>query len=88
MKAATIKGVDQDLAEKLKATSKKQGKSVNQLTIELIRASLGLDKEKNYHVNTMTWMICLAGGPKKNSRRLILTLHFFPACKWPFSWLS
>lgn len=48
MKAVTIRGVDQDLAEKLKATAKQQGKSVNQLTIELIRSSLGLAKEKKF----------------------------------------
>jgi hypothetical protein len=48
MKAVTIRGVDQELAEKLKATAKKQRKSVNQLTIELIRTSLGLDKKKKF----------------------------------------
>jgi predicted HicB family RNase H-like nuclease len=31
MKAVTIRGVDSELAEKLKTTAKKQGKSVNQL---------------------------------------------------------
>ncbi len=48
MKAVTIRGVDPDLAEKLKTTAKKQGKSINQLTIELIKTSLGLNKAKNY----------------------------------------
>ena len=48
MKAVTIRGVDSDLAEKLKATAKKQGKSINQLTIELIKTSLGVNKAKNY----------------------------------------
>ena len=48
MKAVTIRGVDSDLAEKLKTTAKKQGKSINQLTIELIKTSLGLKKEKKY----------------------------------------
>ena len=48
MKAVTIRGVDSDLAEKLKTTAKKQGKSINQLTIELIKTSLGLKKAKNY----------------------------------------
>ena len=46
MKAITIRGVDPDLAEKLKTTAKKQGKSINQLTIDLISASLGLKKGK------------------------------------------
>ena len=48
MKAVTIRGVDSDLAEKLKTTAKQQGKSVNQLTIELIKTSLGLQKEKKF----------------------------------------
>ncbi|MCU0613472.1 MAG: antitoxin [Desulfobacterales bacterium] len=48
MKAVTIRGVDSELAEKLKTTAKKQGKSVNQLTIELIQKSLGLKKEKKF----------------------------------------
>jgi hypothetical protein len=48
MKAFTIRGVDSELAEKLKKTAKKQGKSVNQLTIELIQESLGLKKEKKF----------------------------------------
>jgi hypothetical protein len=48
MKAVTIRGVDSDLAEKLKTTAKRQGKSINQLTIELIKTSLGLSKAKKY----------------------------------------
>ena len=48
MKAVTIRGVDPELAEKLKITARAQGKSINQLTIELIRTSLGLNKKKKY----------------------------------------
>lgn len=48
MKAITIRGVNQDLAKKLKDTAQKQSKSVNQLTIELIRSSLGLTKKKEF----------------------------------------
>jgi len=48
MKAVTIRGVDNELAEKLKTMAKKQGKSVNQLIIELIKNSLGLKKEKKF----------------------------------------
>ena len=48
MKAITIRGVDNELSEKLKTMAKKQGKSVNQLTIELIQESLGLKKEKKF----------------------------------------
>ncbi|MBL0715230.1 MAG: antitoxin [Desulfosarcina sp.] len=48
MKAVTIRGVDPELAEKLKTTAKAQGKSINQLSIELIKTSLGLNKKKKY----------------------------------------
>ena len=48
MKSITLRGVDPDIAEKLKATAKNQGKSVNQLAIDLIKESLGLKKEKKY----------------------------------------
>jgi hypothetical protein len=48
MKAVTIRGVEPEVAEKLKATAKDQGKSINQLTLELIKTSLGLVKEKQY----------------------------------------
>ena len=47
MKTVTIRGLDSALSEKLKQTAKRNGKSVNQLTIELIQESLGLKKEKN-----------------------------------------
>jgi gas vesicle protein len=48
MKAVTIRGVEPEVAEKLKSTAKKQGKSINQLTIELIKSGLGLTKEKKF----------------------------------------
>ena len=48
MKAVTIRGIDSELSEKLKQEAKKNGKSVNQLTIELIQESLGLKKEKRF----------------------------------------
>lgn len=48
MKAVTLRGVDSDVAEKLKATAKNQGKSINQLIIDLIKESLGLKKGKKY----------------------------------------
>jgi hypothetical protein len=48
VKAITIRGVDPEVAEKLKSTAKDQGKSINQLSLELIKASLGLEKEKQY----------------------------------------
>jgi plasmid stability protein len=48
MKAVTIRGVESAVAEKLKLTAAEQGKSINQLTLEIIKESLGLKKEKKY----------------------------------------
>ena len=48
MKSVTLRGVDSDLAEKLKTTAKDQGKSINQLAIDLIKESLGLSKVKKF----------------------------------------
>lgn len=46
MKALTIRGVEPEVAEKLKIAARKQGKSVNNLILEFIKISLGLKKEK------------------------------------------
>lgn len=46
MKAITIRGIEPEISEKLKSTAAKQGKSVNQLTLEIIREGLGMNKEK------------------------------------------
>ena len=48
MKAVTIRGVEPEVAEKLKLTAAQQGKSVNQLTIEIIKERLGMQKEKKH----------------------------------------
>lgn len=48
MKSVTLRGVDSDLAEKLKTTAKDQGKSINQLSIDLIKEGLGLSKGKKF----------------------------------------
>lgn len=48
MKAVTIRGVEPEVAEKLKLTAAQKGKSVNQLTIDIIKESLGLQKKKKY----------------------------------------
>lgn len=48
MKAVTIRGVEADVAEKLKLTAAKQGKSINQLTLDIIKEGLGMKKEKKY----------------------------------------
>ena len=48
MKALTIRGVEPEVAEKLKIVAKKQGKSVNHIILELIKTGLGLKKEKKF----------------------------------------
>ena len=48
MKAVTIRGVEPEVAEKLKIAARKQGKSVNYIILELIKTSLGLKKEKKF----------------------------------------
>jgi hypothetical protein len=48
MKALTIRGLDFEVAEKLKATASKKGKSVNQFILEMIETNLGFKKEKKY----------------------------------------
>ncbi len=48
MKAITIRGIDPELDKKLKSASSNQGKSINQLILEIIRKSLGLEKAKKY----------------------------------------
>ena len=48
MKAITIRGIEPEVADKLKSKATREGKSVNQLTIEIIKAGLGLGKEKRY----------------------------------------
>lgn len=48
MKAVTIRGVEPEVAQKLKITAKEKGLSVNQLIINLIKTNLGLKKEKEF----------------------------------------
>lgn len=48
MKVVTIRGIEPEMSERLKILSAKQGKSINQLTVEIIKESLGLAKEKKY----------------------------------------
>ncbi len=48
MKAITIRGVESEVAEKLKRVAGKQGVSVNHLVLEFIKISLGLKKEKKF----------------------------------------
>jgi plasmid stability protein len=48
MKSITVRGIDDALAEKLKNTAKKKGKSVNQHILETLKKSCGLEKEKKF----------------------------------------
>ena len=48
MKAVTIRGVEPEVAAKLKSTAAQKGKSINQLTLDLIKESLGFKKGKKY----------------------------------------
>jgi len=48
MKTITVRGLESFLAEKLKQTARKEGKSVNQLVIDTIKLYLGMKKEKQF----------------------------------------
>jgi plasmid stability protein len=48
MKSITVRGIEPELAKKLKAIAKQQGKSVDQIVIETLRKSFGLEKEKTF----------------------------------------
>jgi len=48
MKALTIRGIEPDVAEKLRQESAKHGKSINQFALECFKKSLGLEKEKAF----------------------------------------
>lgn len=48
MKALTIRGMDPEVAEKLKLMAQKKGKSINQLVLDFIKKDLGLEKEKTH----------------------------------------
>ncbi|MBU0987079.1 MAG: antitoxin [Proteobacteria bacterium] len=48
MKSMSIRGIDPAMADKLRDIAKKQGKSINQVVLETIQKSLGLDKQPKY----------------------------------------
>ena len=48
MKAITIRGIDNDISEKLKETAKEEGKSVNKLLLDLIKQNIGEGEKKKY----------------------------------------
>ncbi len=48
MKAITIRGIEPEVAEKLKKTASLQGKSANRLVLDMIKKELGFEKEKRF----------------------------------------
>ncbi len=48
MKAMTIRGISPSMDKKLQILAKKQGKSINQVILDTLQKSLGLDKEPKY----------------------------------------
>ena len=48
MKAITIRGIDPEVAKKLKSKATQEGKSINQLTLEIIKTGLGVKTGKRY----------------------------------------
>ena len=48
MKTISIRGIDPELAKKLKEAASEQSKSVNQIVLDTLRNSFGIKKEKKY----------------------------------------
>ena len=48
MKAITIRGIDTAVSSKLKQIAKEEGKSVNQLVLDIIKQNIGLQKQKKF----------------------------------------
>jgi plasmid stability protein len=48
MKTITVRGVDSDLAKRLKRVAAEEAKSVNQFVLEILRQSVGMKKQKKF----------------------------------------
>ena len=48
MKTITVRGIEEELAEKLKDRANQEGKSVNQHILETLKKSCGLEKQKKF----------------------------------------
>ncbi|MEF8889371.1 MAG: antitoxin [Desulfohalobiaceae bacterium] len=48
MKAITVRGVEPEMAEKLKQAASRRGTSVNRIILEMIRKELGQEERKEY----------------------------------------
>lgn len=50
MKTITVRGLDTPLAERIKQKAKEEEKSVNQLILDTLKTSFGLNKKAGYTV--------------------------------------
>ena len=48
LKSMTLRGLDPQLAAKLRAEAKREGKSVNQTVLDALRKQFGLDKSRRF----------------------------------------
>jgi len=48
VKAITIRGIDSSVSSKLKQVAKNEKKSVNQLILDMIKQSIGMQKREKY----------------------------------------
>ena len=73
MKAITIRGIEPDVAKKLKLTASKQNKSINQLVLEFIKKNLEM---KKVLIDTDIYSLAMKGGncEGKNKNELNLFL--------------
>jgi hypothetical protein len=71
MKALTIRGIEPEVAQKLKQTATNQGKSVNQLVLDILKKNLGFEKDKKYSKNTDIWITCSENGVRKNLKESV-----------------
>ncbi|OIP90149.1 MAG: antitoxin [Syntrophobacteraceae bacterium CG2_30_61_12] len=48
MKTVTIRGVEPEVADKLRLAAAEQGKSINQLALEMVKEGLGLKQARTF----------------------------------------
>jgi plasmid stability protein len=48
MKAMTVRGISPSIDKRLRDLARKQGKSINQVILDILQKSLGLEKEPKY----------------------------------------
>ena len=48
MKAMTVRGINPSMDKRLQDLARKQGKSINQVILDTLQKSLGLDKEPKF----------------------------------------